>query len=127
MAIQKFHQFAANQRYYTGQGCLVCGTNLGPQIDLGVSDQIDGIIALCEDHARECGVYAGMVSRAEVEAELAEAEAKLTEAGTLEALAAEEADVARRDREATERIVAGLAEKLAPDPAAKASTPKASK
>lgn len=67
MAIYRYHQFENSVEYYTGQGCLVCGSNLGACIDLGVYDSIEGAIALCEDHARECGVQVGMVHPSELE------------------------------------------------------------
>lgn len=61
MAIYRFDRFQNDVEYYTGAGCLVCGSNLGACIDLGVYDSIEGAIVLCEDHARECGVMVGMV------------------------------------------------------------------
>ncbi len=105
MAIQKFHRFDSDTRYYTGQGCLVCGTNLGPQIDLGVYDQIDGVIALCEDHARECGVYAGMVSRDEVADEVARVESLLADAERERADTEEARDEAKAERHAAEKFM----------------------
>lgn len=127
MAINRFHQFHAGVRYYNGAGCLVCGTNLGPCIDLGVEDAIDGAIVLCEDHARECGVFAGMESRAELDKVRDDAAVALERASEDRLAAAREREAAAADREVVERIVgqlrdpeAGKAKESAPRAKAKA-------
>lgn len=110
MSIARYHQFSPSVHYYTGSGCLVCGTNLGACIDLGVVDSIEGAIALCEDHARECGVMVGMVHPKELEdRELALAE----EAQRV----AEEADAAAEAKERAKQTHQYIKDLLAEKPA----------
>lgn len=89
MAIYRFDRFQNDVEYYTGVGCLVCGTNLGACIDLGVYDSIEGAIALCEDHARECGVHAGMVAQSELDVIQQNATAQLEQASADRLVAAQ--------------------------------------
>jgi hypothetical protein len=108
MAIYRYHQFDNTIQYYTGAGCLVCGSNVGPCIDLGVVDQIDGAIALCENHARECGVFAGMVPVEHLDEIRAEANDKLREARRFRDEAEGDLAEAQEDRETIEAIMEEL-------------------
>lgn len=127
MAINRFHQFHAGVKYYNGAGCLVCGTNIGPCIDLGVEDAIDGAIVLCEDHARECGVFAGMVQESELGRVRAECEARLEQASADRLAAVREREEAAKDREVVERILGRLREADEEKAKAKPATPRRDK
>lgn len=60
-------QFRNDVRYAVNPaGCAVCGSNVGPAIDLGVSVHMEGPLALCESHARDCGLFAGLRPTEEV-------------------------------------------------------------
>lgn len=121
MSIYRFHQFENELEYYTGAGCLVCGSNVGPCIDLGVVDSIEGAIALCEDHARECGVHVGMVDPRELEQRELDVAAKAEEVAD----AIEQVESLRHQVVLTERNIQRLIE--GERAKAKPATPKAAK
>lgn len=95
--------FESDIKWYTGAGCLICGSNSSPQgqeagiqgVDFEVDDQF-GRLGVCYSHARELGHLVGMVDKANLDAvvdsaettfsaasdQLAEAEARLVEAKT---------------------------------------------
>lgn len=105
MSVTRQPTFNPGLRYAKGAGCLKCGTNQGECFDLGVSHRGYGVIALCLDHARECGIIAGLVEREIADAALARAEELLAGAIALEHSAAVEADTANADLEAIKRIL----------------------
>lgn len=107
--VTRHDRFNNDVRYaVTGTGCLVCGSNLGTCIDLGVSVHMEGPAALCEAHARDCGIYAGLSDRAEASAlESSAAEELLIAGETLERATAER-KAAAQDREVVERLLGQL-------------------
>lgn len=98
--------------WYTGQGCLNCGSNQSTAgasfgahcVDLG-ADSLDGRIGLCLDCARQVGLLAGMVAvdaldslRDSTAEALALIEERATEAAASEARA-------RLDKDTIERLL----------------------
>lgn len=75
--------FDPDARWYTGQGCMLCGSNYSPEgaeagiqaIDFQMADRIDGNFGICYSHAREVGTLVGMTDAANLAAITESAEA----------------------------------------------------
>jgi recombinational DNA repair protein (RecF pathway) len=105
MSVTRQTKFSPDLVYATGAGCLKCGTNQGECFDLGVNLDLYGTLSLCFDHARECGIAAGLVDPDVAGAATARALELLDAAAEAEKRAVVEADTASADREAIERLL----------------------
>lgn len=108
--------FAADVKWYTGAGCIICGSNYSQQgADAGIQaidfemDDIQGRIGICYSHAREIGVLVGMVDKRHLDEVMETATKTYEQSGELRVEAENLRNEAAADRAVVERLLAGQA------------------